>query len=127
MIQSNDGVIMTGNITHSSIAIAGKNGAVNQKIQQGDFNDKQAFVKAAIDKLINEVNANEKLISNPEEMIGAIHQLEEEVQKEKPNRYTLKGLLDGVTSGLGSATGAVNAVTMLRQAISVLLGLPSIC
>lgn len=83
-------------------------------------------VKKAIDNLIQEIEKNKAAIPEPEEVVKTVEAIGKEVETESPNKYTLMGLLEGVTKGVGSATGTVTAISALKKAIVTLLGIAPI-
>lgn len=126
---NNSGVSIDGNISGGNIAAAGQNGSVKQTIHHThdpETVSKIENVKKAIDNLTQEIQKNKATIPEHEEVIKTIEVIGKEVETESPNKYTLKGLLEGVKEGVGSATGTINAISALKTAIATLLGIAAI-
>ena len=83
-------------------------------------------VAQAITELLKALEANSNKVADQEEVTQAVQQVAEEVQKEKPNKFTLKGLLSSLKESLGSVAEIAGQVTILQKAIALMLGLPTL-
>lgn len=83
-------------------------------------------VAEAITALLKALEANSNKIDNQEEVTQAVQEVAEEVQKENPNKFTLKGLLSSLKESLGSVAEIAEKVTVLQKAIALMMGLPTL-
>lgn len=83
-------------------------------------------VAQAITELLKALEANSNKVADKEEVTQAVQQVAEEVQKEKPNKFTLKGLLSSLKESLGSVAEIAGQVTVLQKAIALMMGLPTL-
>ena len=83
-------------------------------------------VAQAITELLKALEVSSNKIADKEEVTQTVQQVAEEVQKEKPNKFTLKGLLSTLKESLGSTAEIAEKVTILQKAIALMMGLPSI-
>ncbi|NEQ96802.1 MAG: hypothetical protein F6K30_08775 [Cyanothece sp. SIO2G6] len=128
-MSNNSGSIINGDISGSTVGVTGQNGSIQQTIYH--THDSEAVskiddVKKAIDNLTQEIQKNKATIPEHEEVIKTVETIGKEVEAESPNKYTLMGLLEGVTKGVGSAAGTVNSISSLKTAIAALLGIAAI-
>ena len=83
-------------------------------------------VAQAITDLMKALEANSDQVVDKEEVTQAVQQVAEEVQKEKPNKFTLKGLLHSLKESLGSISEIAEKVAVLQKAIALMMGLPTL-
>lgn len=83
-------------------------------------------VAEAITELLKALETNSNKVTDKEEVTQAVQQVAEEVQKEKPNKFTLKGLLSTLKESLGSVAEIAEKVTILQKAIALMMGLPTL-
>jgi translation initiation factor 2B subunit (eIF-2B alpha/beta/delta family) len=83
-------------------------------------------VAQAITELLKALEADSNKVTDKEEVTQAVQQVAEEVQKEKPNKFTLKGLLSTLKESVGSVAEIAEKVTILQKAIALMMGLPTL-
>lgn len=86
----------------------------------------QLEVAEAIAELLKTLEANSNKIIDQEEVTQAVQQIAEEAQKEKPNKFTLKGLLSTLRESVGSVAEIAEKVAILQKAIALMMGLPTL-
>jgi hypothetical protein len=70
--------------------------------------------------LIKALEQNRQVIPKAEQVIETAGLLRTEIAKPSPNTFTLKTLLESITSAASSITGVVGAAEAVRKAISLL-------
>lgn len=83
-------------------------------------------VAQAITELLKALEVHNDKVSDKEEVTQAVQQVAEEVQKEKPNKFTLKGLLSSLKESLGSVVEIAEKVTVLQKVVALMMGLPTL-
>jgi len=83
-------------------------------------------VALAITELLNALESHSGKINDRDEVTQAVEQVAEEVKKEKPNKFTLKGLLSSLKDSLGSIVEISEKVTALQKVVALMLGLPTL-
>jgi translation initiation factor 2B subunit (eIF-2B alpha/beta/delta family) len=127
MSEYNEGINISGGslsagqiaVGHGAQAIQNTYKLANQLGESG-----KSEVAEAITELLQALEANNDKITDKEEVAQAVHQVAEEVQKEKPNKFTLKGLLSTLKESVGSVAEIAEKVTILQKAIALMMGLP---
>lgn len=126
MTQENHGIIVSGGAFHADQVAVGRNAQAVKNIY-GIAHELQASGKEEIatqlTELIELLKARQGDIQESEEVIQAVQQVAEELQKEKPNRLTLKSLLNGIKEGVGAVTEVVEKIGALQTAIALVTGL----
>lgn len=83
-------------------------------------------VAQAITELLKVLETHTNKVTNKSEINQAVQQVAEEVQKEQPNKFTLKGLLSSLKESLGSVAEIAEKVTVLQKAIALMMGVPTL-
>ena len=122
-INVSGGYINAGQIAVGRAAQAIQN-TYNLANQLGE--SEKSEVTQAITELLKALEANSNKITDKEEVTQAVQQVAEEVQKEKPNKFTLKGLLSSLKESLGSIAEIAEKLTTLQKAIALMMGLPTL-
>jgi translation initiation factor 2B subunit (eIF-2B alpha/beta/delta family) len=122
-INISGGSLSAGNIAvgRGAQAIQNTYNLANQLEEAG-----KSGVAQAITELLKALEANSNQVADQEEVTQAVRQVAEEVQKEKPNKVTLKGLLSSLKESLGSVAEIAVHVTILQKAIALMMGLPAL-
>lgn len=127
MSQSNEGIQITGGSFNANQVAVGR----GAKAIQNTYNlanqleeSGKGEVAQAITELLKALEAHSDQVADKEEVTQAVEQVAEEVQKEKPNKFTLKGLLSSLKESLGSVVEIAEKVTVLQKVVAVMLGLP---
>jgi translation initiation factor 2B subunit (eIF-2B alpha/beta/delta family) len=127
--QTNEGFVVSGNgsVNATNIAVGS-----NAEIIHNVYNQAESLKEAGKDDIgtaiteILKILENNSDIPNKETAIQEVQVITEEVKKDKPNKYTLKGLLDSLQESLGSVTDIAGKVVTLRQAIALMMGLSAL-
>jgi hypothetical protein len=127
MTQVNQGIIVTGGSFNSNqVAV----GAATLAIQNSyelvrDFKAEGCKDLAkSLEALIASLETHCLQIKDYEEVTQAVQMIAEEVKKKNPNKFTLRGLLQGVRESVGSVVDIVDKLGLLQKAISALIGMP---
>jgi translation initiation factor 2B subunit (eIF-2B alpha/beta/delta family) len=125
----NEGInISGGSINAGQIAVGRDAQAIqntyNLANQLGESGKSE--VAQAIAELLKALEVNSDKITDKEKVTQAVQEVAEEVQKEKPNKFTLKGLLSTLKESLGSAAEIAEKVTILQKAIAAMMGLSTL-
>ncbi|NJK67750.1 MAG: hypothetical protein HC789_11630 [Microcoleus sp. CSU_2_2] len=127
MSQSNKGIQVTGgSFNANQVAVGSGAKAVQNTYNLANQLEKsgKGEVAQAITELLKVLEAHSDQVADKEEVTQAVEQVAEEVQKEKPNKFTLKGLLSSLKESLGSVVEIAEKVTVLQKVVAVMLGLP---
>ncbi len=129
MNQPNQGIKINGGVFNNNQIVAGENAQAIQNIynsaSQLQASGKEDVAKA-ITELLKALEAHSDKISDKGEVTQAVQQVAEEAQKEKPNKFTLKGLISSLKESLGSVVEIAEKVTVLQKVITVMMGLPAL-
>lgn len=123
MAQGNEGVVVTGGSLTAGQVVAGRgarayatiSGSVGQLQDDG-----RADIAAALENLVVQMRAHADELANLEEMLDSTRLVSEEITKEKPNKLTVRAMLEGITTGAGSVVSVVNAANTLSTAVRAL-------
>lgn len=126
----NEGINVSGNASLSAEQIAvGRNAQAIQntynlasQLQESGKNE----VAQAITELLKTLEVHSDKVADKEEVTQVVQQVAEEVQKEKPNKFTLKGLLSDLKESLGSVAEIAEKVTVLQRVVALMMGLPTL-
>lgn len=129
MSQSNEGIQVTGGVFNANQVASGR----GAKAIQNTYNlasqlqeSGKGEVSQAITELLKALEAHSDKVVGKEEVTEAVQQVAEEVQKEKPNKFTLKGLLSSLKESLGSVVEIAEKVTVLQRVVALMMGLPTL-
>ncbi|NEO57044.1 MAG: hypothetical protein F6K54_30635 [Okeania sp. SIO3B5] len=126
--QGNQGIVVSGGSFSAEMAVAGKNSkAIQIKKIAGEL---QASGKEEVAKLITEllesIEVHSSKVENKEEVVEAVQEVAKEVNKEKPNKLTLKSLLTGIKDAVGSVAEIAGKAVLLQKAIALMTGMPNL-
>lgn len=119
----NEGIVNRGTITGHAIAV----GRGAQATATVDANAEvlrdagHADVAARLDELNQQIVSHADAIADFDEVVDVLRTVAEELTTEKPNRLTIRGLLDGVASSLRSVGGVAQAAAALKAAVEAML------
>jgi len=129
MSQCNNGINVSGGELHVNQAAVGRGAQAIQntynlasQLQESGKGE----VAQAITELLKALEAHSDKVAGKEEVTEAVQQVAEEVQKEKPNKFTLKGLLSSLKESLGSVVEIAEKVTVLQRVVALMMGLPTL-
>ncbi|NEZ64599.1 hypothetical protein D0962_17695 [Leptolyngbyaceae cyanobacterium CCMR0082] len=129
MVEHNEGINMSGgSLSAGQIAVGRGAKAIQNTYNLASQLEESGSseVAQAITELLKVLEANSSQIANKEEVNQVVQQVAEEVQKEEPNKFTLKGLLSSLKESLGSIVEIAEKVTILQKAIACMIGLPAL-
>jgi translation initiation factor 2B subunit (eIF-2B alpha/beta/delta family) len=129
MSRHNEGINISGGTLNAEQIAVGRGSQTSQNTynlanQLGESGKSE--VAQAITELLKALEINSDKIMDKEEVTQSIQQVAEEVQKEKPNKFTLKGLLSTLKESLGSVAEIAEKVTILQKAIALMMGLSTL-
>jgi translation initiation factor 2B subunit (eIF-2B alpha/beta/delta family) len=123
IIVSNDGTFHAGQVAVGQGAQAIKNtyNLANQLQESG-----QEQIAQAITELLKSLESQNVQDAVKEQAAQEIQAVAEEAQKEKPNKFTLKGLLTSLKESVGSVAEIAEKLTVLQKAIALMMGIPTL-
>ena len=74
-----------------------------------------------LDNLLQTLNQHVDQLNDAGDVMGATEQIARELARDKPNKLTLKGILDDIIESAKSIASVVNAADALKAAIFALL------
>jgi translation initiation factor 2B subunit (eIF-2B alpha/beta/delta family) len=86
----------------------------------------QEQVAQAITELLKSLESQNVQGAVKEQAAQEIQAVAEEAQKEKPNKFTLKGLLTSLKESVGSVAEIAEKLTVLQKAIALMMGIPTL-
>jgi hypothetical protein len=118
-MKNNKGIVVSGG-TFSAEQVAVGNRARVQKIVKGmdesAFNKEVEEVKSKFGEMMEQLNDHAEKIKNFEELLSSVETLSEELKKEKPNKFTISGLLSGIADAVKD-TSVLLSVEALKVVI----------
>jgi hypothetical protein len=113
-------IITNGNVIADQIAVgryarATKN--ANEALTQKGMRE----IQVRLDELVQALNNHASALENPEEVRDSTKVVAKELAKDKPNKLTLKAVLDGIASSVQSVTAVAMAVEALKHAVMTLI------
>ncbi|MCU0567413.1 MAG: hypothetical protein MUF49_12540 [Oculatellaceae cyanobacterium Prado106] len=129
MSEINEGIQVSGGVFHANQVAVGTGATAVQNIQtiaQQLQESGQGEVAAALTQLLAAIETQGILPAAKTEATEAVQAVAEEVQKETPNKFTLKGLLTTLKESLGSVAEIAEKITVLQKAICLMMGLPTL-
>ena len=118
---NNTNVVGSGNNTNHSGDVS-EGAQVNQDADSStnqSLNQNKVVLNQAIQDLIATIDTHQSQVGDYKGAIEAVKQINEEANKEKPNKFTLQGALDAVKSSVGSIVEILEKVDLLRKAITL--------
>lgn len=117
--------ISIGNISDSQV-VTGKDNAVNQTTNKsgGDVinADQQAYIQAKTE-LLAAIREHEAEIPDAKYLPDVVNSVNEEIEKEQPNKTKVRMLLESLYAQVNAISGVAVKVNALKSAVSLLLGL----
>jgi translation initiation factor 2B subunit (eIF-2B alpha/beta/delta family) len=127
---NNQGIIVNNDGTFNANQVAVGQGA--QAIQN-TYNLANQLQSLGKDDVAQAITGLLKSLENPavegavkEQAAQEIQAVAEEAQKEKPNKFTLKGLLTSLKESVGSVAEIAEKLTVLQKAIALMMGIPTL-
>jgi hypothetical protein len=117
---SNEGVIITnGKIIADQIAV-GRNARAIKNANEALTQKSMQEIQSRLDELVQALNNHASALEDPEEVRDSTEVVAKELAKDKPNKLTIKAVLDGIASRVQSVTAIAVAVEALKNAIGML-------
>lgn len=117
----NEGIIQSGGVIQAGQVAAGRGVRLTQVINTADA----ALMQKGLDEVRDKLNELFQVLSvhgnsleQPDEVVQSVGQLAEELAKERPNRLTLRALLDGIAQAVKSVGAIAGAAEALKAAIA---------
>ena len=129
MSQQNEGIIVTGGSFTAGQVSVGRNSRAFQITYNiaGELQTSgKEEVAKAIAELLKTLEEHAEEIKDLEEVVRAVQQIAEEAKKERSNKITLKGLLNGIKDVVSPIPDIVTKVLALQEAIAVMMGLAAL-
>lgn len=126
MGNNNEGIIVSGGAFNAGQVSVGKGAQAVQntyKLASELDLDGESDIAQTITELIKVVETYRSELNNYDELAQNIQQVAEEIKKEQPNKFTLKGLLDSIKESIGSTVEILNKVKLLQKSIAVFTGI----
>jgi uncharacterized radical SAM superfamily protein len=128
-MQINEGIVISGGSFNAGQVAVGRNSQAiqhtydltNRLVEAG-----KGEVAQAIHELLEAIETRSCQVLVADEAVQTVQQIAEEVQKEKPNKFTIKGMLTSLKETLGSVADIADKLHILQQAIALMMGLPAI-
>jgi hypothetical protein len=73
-----------------------------------------------LDELIKQIEVDKGSLANSDELVNSVSYVKAELKKDRPNKTTIKGTLNELTSQVSSITTLANAVSALKVAVFAL-------
>lgn len=127
MSKPNDGILVTGGTINSQQIAVGQNATAtyttyNHASQLKENGHEE--LASSLSALMASLEAHSNQIKDYEEVAQAVHMIAEETKKDKPNKLTLKSLLQSVKESVNSVADIAIKLGLLQKAIGLLIGTP---
>ena len=78
-------------------------------------------IRDKLDELLKEITAHADSLHNPDEVLDSTKAVAEELSKDKPNKLTITGILNGIVESVGSIARIATAADSLAKAVMLFL------
>lgn len=116
----NEGVIVTGGTFTATNTAIGRKAQVNGA--QAHSTEAMKEAQKQMDLILGLLQEHAAQIPNHADVTDAAQAVKNEITKDKPNRLTLRSLVEGIASSVKSVSTMAVAVEALKTAIAALLG-----
>jgi hypothetical protein len=116
----NEGVVVSGGTINATNMVVGRDTQVNYS--EGSGGAQVADIQKQLDALQKLLATHAAQIADHEDVAQAAQTVHEEIQKDKPNRLTLRSLLSGMAESVKSVSAAATAVEAIKVAVVALFG-----
>jgi translation initiation factor 2B subunit (eIF-2B alpha/beta/delta family) len=120
----NEGISMSGGRIEAGALAIGRGARATNVVEaagQTLTGRGQAELADRLADLVRQLEAHASRLDNADELRETTEAVASELAKDKPNRITVTGLLDGLAKGVGSVAGLTTAVHALAQAAMAVL------
>jgi translation initiation factor 2B subunit (eIF-2B alpha/beta/delta family) len=121
MGRRNEGIIQSGGHFRAGSVAVGRGATQIVGAPAGSAQEKDQAA-AAINDFLKALEVHAAKLKELDELTQTVQQLAEEVRKERPNKLTLKALLEGIKGVVLPVSEMVPAFTTLTRAVMSLLG-----
>jgi len=90
------------------------------QVQGADLED-LAGLRAALDSLVDQLRASPAGVEDPGALVEIATSAQQEMNKDKPNKHILGGLLQALMAGVQNSALVANAVLAIQHAVIALL------
>jgi hypothetical protein len=129
MNQNNEGIIVSGGSFNANQVSVGHNSQAIQATYTIADDLKRSGkdeVAAALRALLKALGDHGSKVTSLDEVVQAVQQIAEETKKEKPNKITLKSLLDGIRDVVKPVAEIGPVFMSLYGTIATMIGLPKL-
>lgn len=120
----NEGIIMTGGTIKAEQVAVGKNAhavkimsAAKESLEQKGLHE----IWDKLEQLEKTLNTYGSSLGNRDEIDGATKEIAKELSKDKPNKITVTGILEGVANGVKSVANIATSVEALKKVVMAFL------
>ncbi len=122
MKKANQGIIMSGGTINADQIAVGSNAKAQKIIDQSQ----QLDSTKSIDDLIEQISNLMELIKDNKNILdsdteGAIAVVKQEAEKEKPNKFVMTSILEGISAGAKSISSIENAISAVKSLIDIVI------
>jgi hypothetical protein len=120
----NEGIYMTGGSINADQIAVGRS-AQAQKISNiaNDALEQKGLteVRDKLDELLKEITVHADSLRNSDEVLDSTKAVAEELAKDKPNKLTIMGVINGIADSVGSVARVATAADSLGKAVMLFL------
>ena len=117
----NYGVQFGDSATVSGGIIAGAGSSIQGNQYQGADIEDLAGLRAALSSLVDQLRASPVDVEDPGALVEVAVSAQQEMDKDKPNKHILGGLLHAVMAGVQNSATLATAVLAIQHAVTALL------
>jgi hypothetical protein len=120
----NEGIYQTGGSINADQLAIGRNASISKTINAAAQSlDQKGLqeIKEKLQALYEALETDGGSLKNAGEVMESTEVVAKELSKDKPNKLTLTGVLDGILGAVKSVTSITGAVNLLKKAIETLL------
>lgn len=123
-VTRNEGLVQTGGTIKAEQIAVGRNAQVSKTVQHaGQVLEQKGLdeVRDKLEALLQALESNADRITAQEEVFDTAEAVAKELARSKPNRLTLKSMLEAIAEHAKTATTVVAAVGALKAAVLAVL------
>jgi hypothetical protein len=120
----NEGIIQQGGEIDANQLAVGRGAAATNIITTTREALEQKGLKEISDKLnelIRLISEHSKSLDHSEAVLGSTRVVAEELSRDKPNKFAIMAILDGIANGVKSVASIVSSVETLKGSVEALL------
>lgn len=128
-MEKNEGIVVSGGSFQAEQVAVGRNAQTIQythDLADQLSKDGEEKIATAIHELLQAIETYQCETVTKKEAVQTVQKIAEEVQKEEPNKFTLKGMLASLKETLGSIAEIADKLSVLQKAVALMIGLSTI-